>query len=397
MRRRAVLLLVAGLAFGCSSTDRTADAPASTTTSLPPIRIESAELRHMLQALVDDTESPGGVLGVQVRGAEPVIVAVGADPVTKQRFQLDDPFRVASVTKTFVGALALRLVEQGRLGLDEPVATYVPEWPRGDEITVRHLLTHTSGIPPMGGDAGKELYLDEIVEFTYTRPARHVTPNELLAFVARRPLLFEPGRGTEYSNTNTILLGEVTARVTGESVGRQLRRELLEPLGLRATRYAAEEPAEWRHGLTIVGTETEIDSSVIDYTADTSARGASYAMVSTVPDLLTWGQVFLRDRTVVDRALTDEAFTIGSFGTGLGVIGFAEGHGFCVFDGCPPGADFRGVGGPGQAPGASTVLVHDRPTDTTVALVVARDSIPGLDELVQSVLELIEEAAARGP
>ena len=399
MRLRGLAIgvaVVAVAATGCSSSGSKANTTPAPTT-VPIIDISPSVLTSRLDRLVRTVHAPGGVLGIRVRGGPPLIVAAGADPTTKQPFAPTDVFRVASITKTFVGALALELVEQRRLDLDDPVDKYIPRWPHGDEITVRELLSHTSGIPPFGGDSGiPNKYSNAADAFVFRDPAHRFTPAEILAYVRKRPLLFRPGTGTSYSNINTILLGEIIARITGRTLGQNLHAELLDPLLLNATKYAAEEKAKWKPGITTLG-GSAFNTDTINYTGDITAVGAAGAMVSTVPDLLTWGEAFLRARTSVTGATADTAFGIGSGGTGLGVLGFDSRQQFCVFAprGCVAPVDFRAIGGSGLAAGTRTILLYDKATDTVLALIVDRDQTPGVDELALAVLRLVARAEAK--
>jgi D-alanyl-D-alanine carboxypeptidase len=382
-------------ATGCSSGTTAKATP--TPTTAPFVDISPSVLTSRLDHLVRTAHAPGGVLGIRVRGGPPLVVATGADPTTKQPFAPTDAFRVASITKTFVGALALRLIEQQRLGLDDPVNKYIPRWPNGDEITVRELLSHTSGIPPFSGDSGNpSKYSNAADAFVFRRPAHRFTPAEILAYVRKRPLLFRPGTRTSYSNVNTILLGEIIARITGRTVGQNLYAELLDPLLLNATKYAAEEKAKWKPGITTIG-PSALNTDAINYTGDITAEGAAGALVSTVPDLLTWGEAFLRDRTIVTGTTAETAFRIAGGGTGLGVLGFDARQGFCVFAprGCVAPVDFQAIGGSGLAAGARTILLYDKPTDTVLALIVDRDQTPGVEALALAVLRLVATAEAK--
>jgi D-alanyl-D-alanine carboxypeptidase len=342
-----------------------------------------------LQALIARVDAPGAVLGVRVRGEAPILVAVGRDPTTHVRFEPEDAFRIASVTKTFVAAVALRLIDRHQLRLDDPVARYLPSWPHGTQITIRELLAHTSGIPPLGGDTGApDSYADAANRFILADVQRRFTPADILSFVKNRPLLFAPGTHTSYSNINTILLGAIIARVTGDTVGQMLHREIFDPLHLTATRYAAEEPAVYHDGLTTVGPGTVIDTKALHFRADLTSQGAAGAIVSNVPDLLTWGEAFLRDRTIVSRPLSDTALEINPGGTGLGVLGFDKTEYFCVFapHGCTSRAALDAIGGTGETAGTRTLLLYDRSTDTVLALIVARDATPGVEQLAIDTL-----------
>jgi len=133
--------------------------------------------------LVSRSQAPGAIVGVSVRGGPATITASGDDPHTHVALRADDEFRIASITKTFVGALALQLVQQGRLALDDAVTDHVPDWPRGSEITVRMLLSHTSGIPPLGGDTGsQDAYSEASTKFSLDHYGKNVSPDEVLAF-----------------------------------------------------------------------------------------------------------------------------------------------------------------------------------------------------------------------
>jgi CubicO group peptidase (beta-lactamase class C family) len=139
---------------------------------------------------------------------------------------------------------------------------------------------------------------------------------------------------------------------------------------------------------------TIVNTSAIDPTSDITSSGAAGAMVMSVPDMVTWGEAFLRDARVVTAPLATTALHVAPGGTGLGVLGFSETDGFCVFadGGCPAGASFRAVGGSGVAAGTRSVLLYDRPRDSVVALAINRDGTPGIEKFVVQVLRDIEAA-----
>lgn len=150
------------------------------------------------------------------RGALP-----GGPPATTETIWL-----VASVTKPVVCAAVCRLVEEGRVLVDDPVAQYLPEFAEGAPpedpraaVTVRHLLTHTSGLPDM---------LPENVELR----RRHAPHHEFVQRICRTPLLFPPGTAIRYQSTGIALLGELVARCAGVSCAEFLRRQFFTPLAL---------------------------------------------------------------------------------------------------------------------------------------------------------------------
>jgi len=138
----------------------------------------------------------------------------------------EQPFRVGSITKSFVATVALQLVDQGRLDLTDTVQRWLPDLvPRGDEITVRHLLQHTSGI------ADDEQLLQPLLY----DPAHAFEPIAVARAAARTPLRFEPGHGWSYANANYVLLGLIVEQATGRPLTTELRERVIRPLGLRHT------------------------------------------------------------------------------------------------------------------------------------------------------------------
>jgi D-alanyl-D-alanine carboxypeptidase len=143
----------------------------------------------------------------------------------------DQPFLIGSVTKTFTAVIVLQLAEEGKLRLDDPIERYLPGVFRGgNEITIRDLLRHQSGLAN---------YTD--YESWVDKAARNfnVHPPDIFRFAATKPTDFAPGKGWEYSNTNYIALGVIIERVTGNTFERELKRRILKPLGLRQTALPA--------------------------------------------------------------------------------------------------------------------------------------------------------------
>jgi D-alanyl-D-alanine carboxypeptidase len=134
-------------------------------------------------------------------------------------------FRIGSVTKTFVATVVLQLVGEGALALDDDVGSIA------EGVTLRQLLNHTSGLPDHYPD------LDSLFE-PYRKDWAHspnLTPRAALELVHARPRLFPPGTGWSYSNGNYIVLGLIIEETTGATLREELRRRIVEPLGLEAT------------------------------------------------------------------------------------------------------------------------------------------------------------------
>jgi D-alanyl-D-alanine carboxypeptidase len=161
-----------------------------------------------------------------------------------------DRFRVASVTKTFVATVVLQLVSEGKLGLDDPVDRRLPGLlPDGGAITVRELLSHTSGLFDYDED---EAWQGTVI----AHPDREWSPRELVAVATSHGLLFPPGTAWFYSDTNYEVLGLLVEAVTGTTLEHQLRERIFEPLGLAATSLPTEAAIDGAHAHGYVGSGT---------------------------------------------------------------------------------------------------------------------------------------------
>ena len=122
---------------------------------------------------------PGVVLGMRLGSGVPLIVADGEDADSGAPIPNDGAFEVASITKTFTGALALDLIDAGELGLDDTIEAYAKGFPNGDQITIRHLLTHTSGLYPPWVEVGDTPYSQEITDLITSDLEHSFTPEEV--------------------------------------------------------------------------------------------------------------------------------------------------------------------------------------------------------------------------
>jgi CubicO group peptidase (beta-lactamase class C family) len=182
-------------------------------------------------------------------------------------------YQSGSVGKQFTAALILRLAAAGRLQLDDPIRRHLSEGPPAwDSVTIRHLLTHTSGIPD---------YTDSAVN--YQRP---YTEDELVRIAAGLPQQFHAGAHWRYSNTGYLLLGAIVRRATGVFYGDLLRQEIFTPLGMRTARIISEADIVPNRA---AGYELVHDSlhnqAWVHPTLNTTADGSLYL---TVHDLARW-------------------------------------------------------------------------------------------------------------
>lgn len=235
-----------------------------------------AALQGALDAAVEAQRLPGAAAAVSIGGCSWLGAAGVADAEADVAVQPGDLFRAGSITKTFVATLALMLRAEGLLSLDEPISTYVDGIPRGEQISVRQILNHTSGIFDYTG-------MDEFWTAALDDPKHTWTPAELIELASSKPPYFEPGQGFAYSNTNYIIAGLLIEATAGEPIGELLRTRVLEPAGLAHTYLDGAEAA--LPGL--VHGYGRSRGELVDMTSalHASAAGAAGALVSTTSDL----------------------------------------------------------------------------------------------------------------
>ena len=219
-----------------------AEATATAEAALPPV---DAELAAALQAVLDRTVAdgaiPGAVAAVHLPGFQPWVGASGlADRQAATPITPETRVRIASISKVFTAVVVMQLVEEGRLSLDDPLSSWLPELvPDAEAITVRDLLQHTTGLYD---------YLEDrrYAAQAYQNPTRQFAPSELVAYAAQFPSLFAPGapNSWDYSSTNYVILGMVVEAVTGNSLASEMRARIFEPLGLDNTFFTPDEPVE---------------------------------------------------------------------------------------------------------------------------------------------------------
>src|SRR3954453_10056417 len=177
--------------------------------------------------------APGAVALVREHGRTIRLASGYADTRTKRSMRPSDRFRVGSVTKTFVATVILQLAGEGKLSLDDSVERWLPgEVPNGGAITVRQLLTMTSGIFDYLNDGD-----DTVLERELAHPDVRWAPQDLVAIATTHAPRFAPGTAWSYSNTGYILLGQIAEKAAGKPIADSLRERIFTPAGLHATSF----------------------------------------------------------------------------------------------------------------------------------------------------------------
>lgn len=300
--------------------------------------------------------APGAIVGVQTPQGVWTAAYGYAEPASQSPMTTDMHMRIGSVTKTFTGTLILQLAQEGKLSLGDPISKYYPGIPNGDKITLAQLANMTSGIA--------SYYTPEFLARYFAEPETVFTPDELIAYGVTASPVFEPGARFDYSNTNTILLGKVIEKVTGQPVKDVLQQRILGPLGMSQSSLpdvSPDIPRPHPHGYTLQGNTNSTEP--VDATNWSPSFGwTAGGMISDLSDLLIYDHALGTGRGLVSP--TTQISRLESFPA-------PAGYGFAL--GCVDGW----VGHTGELPGFNTSLFYDTTTDTSVVVMVNSDIASG--------------------
>ena len=256
--------------------------------AVAPISLEEEIDRAAAEVLLTKTVA-GFAVGISRGGKLALVKGYGfADLEDGIKVEPDTVFRVGSVTKEFTAASVLLLAERGQLSLDDTLSKYLPSFPRANEVTLRQLLNHTSGISNYTSVAG----------FMKVEGMQPKTTTEMTEYIGKiTPLYdFSPGTSWRYSNSGYMLLGAVIERVSGQSFGAFMTANITVPLELKDT--AIDELTQIIPGRA---DGYDIDKGSATGFANAGfiameAAGAAGAVRSTVGDLLKWHDALLGGR-----------------------------------------------------------------------------------------------------
>lgn len=405
-----LVLLVAGCASASEPAVTSVGAPATTTpTASNPAAasalktIDPAALQAAVESAAEELMIPGAMVVVRTPQGT-VDAAVGTTELGAQT--PPDPnthFRIASNTKTLTAALIVLLAQDGKLTFTDPVSTYVPDVPNGENITIADLLKMRSGLYNYTAAPELAATLD-------ADPARVWTPQDVLAIAFRQPPNSPPDSSYEYNNTNYALLGLIAEKVGGQPLAVQFQDRLLGPLGLAQTSLPPADdttiPVPYAHGYMYGGTyfaladdpyPAEIQDGAragtlqpIDYTnQNPSYANAAGGAISTADNLATWiralvaGDVFNPDfgqQWLTSLQAEDPSAPEGQqYGYGIAYQRFG------------PNAAMYFHGG--ELPGFNSFMGHDPDNDVTLVvwtnLTLSPDGRTTANVLLPTVLDQI--------
>jgi CubicO group peptidase (beta-lactamase class C family) len=291
-----------------------------------------------------------------------------ADIGHEVRITPETKFRIGSISKQFTAAAILKLQEQGKLNVQDKLSKFLPDYPRGDEVTLHHLLTHTSGIHSY---TNKQDFLKTVTV--------EVTPEELVDSIREDKFDFDPGEKQSYCNSGYFILGYIVEKVSGKSLGDYLKETFFDPLNMKDTGIH-----HWSLVLDHEATGYSYTGGKVQKAQnwDMSRAGGAGALYSTVGDLYRWNQALFSGKVLKESSLkaafTPAKLNNGEIGTGAG----SEGYGYGWAIGESRGLNLISHGG--GLHGFSSYLMRLPEKDFTVA--VLANSLPTIPELSSSGL-----------
>jgi D-alanyl-D-alanine carboxypeptidase len=400
MRTTTPTFALAGLAVtlaACGSGDASADRSAATTgpqaaATSTVATVDEAELQVVLDQWRESVTAYGATLSIRAPGHDVVHLASGIDDRDPETpMPIDGTFGGASITKTFVAAVALQLVAEGRLDLDDTVEAWLPELPAAGDTTLAMLLDHTAGL--------RNWDVDVLADLT-----RIYTGEEVLAGSVAQPPHAPPGERFLYTNANFTAAAVLIERELGKGLDEIVAERITGPLTLSNTHIGDGSVRPTRHGWLSLDTNPDpnrpLDNLDFPHEAVVSSGWGAGNLLTSSDDLLAWGDALYSGDLLGDELTaelttmrrpfaptssngwlveTDEPTTLHY---GLGTVGF------CLdLTGCSPD-DVQVVGHGGSVPGSRSLLAHHRESGTTIVVHanVSDIDLPDLAAILPDVL-----------
>lgn len=367
--------------------------PSAVTPAQEPKNTTEAQLktiRDQVQVKLDQFRLakgfPGGTIGFVLPDGRSASVSTGVSDLATQRpLTPADLLLAGSIGKTFVAATMLQLAAEGKVNLDDKIdhwfkaEPWFPKLPNSNDITVRMLLNHSSGIPDHADD-------EKFFKALAANPDRTWKPEDLLAFVPGKKALFPAGKGFSYSDTNYILVGMIIERVAGQTLFDEVRRRFLKPLKLEHTvpqegrvipglvnGYSSFTSLAGPQGAMIVGGK---------FTINPQAEWAGGGFASTAEDLARWAKA-LYEGGLIKQPYFDQMLA----GIDTGEI---DRYGLGVEIG--EGRWGKALGHDGSFPGYVSAMQYFPQYKVAVAIQINTDrekQLPNLNGCIDEVMKII--------
>jgi len=260
---------------------------------------DDAGLRKVLRAALTQG-APGAMARIDDNGTVHRLTEGVADRASGRAISTNDRFRVGSVTKSFSAVVLLQLVDEGKLKLDHSVNSYLPGLLPDNHITVRHVLSHRSGLY----DYTNDMFAQTVPGFEAVRN-KVFSYRDLVKLSLKKPRTNAPGAAYSYSNTNFVVAGMLIEKLTGHSVGTEYKKRIFTPLNLTNTFYVHPDTAiPGTHAKGYL-TPDEAGAALVDSTKQTASWAQSAgAIISTTHDLDTFFSALIRGKLMSATQLT---------------------------------------------------------------------------------------------
>lgn len=339
----------------------------------------NVELQTLLDETVAERNIPGAVMYISTPKHKWLLASGVSDLETKTPMKTTDSFSIASMSKTFVSVVVLKLVEDGKLNLDRTIATYLPQdisphIVNSNKITVRQLLSHTSGV-------AEYLETEEFKKATAKRSrSQPWTATEAVKYMYDAKPQAQPGEKFAYTDSNYILLELIVEKTTGGTLAQAVRNRILTPLGLKHTYTELREPII---GHPATGYGDRHKSGKLDSFAEVNDGNGlgDGALMSTAEDLANFAKALFEKRTLLSPKMLKEMLTFSndsnSYGYGLGVERFPTPYG-------------KSFGHSGTAYGFVTLMAYI-PSEDTTAIVLLNNQDVDIRAITMKALEVVME------
>lgn len=283
---------------------------------------------------------------------------------SKKETSANTIYQIGSVTKQFTAAVILRLEELGKLKTTDQLSKYFPDYPRGNEITIHHLLTHTSGIFNYTNDGS----------FMATEAIKPISEDKMLNLFKNKKLDFEPGTKWSYSNSGYVLLGYIIEKASGKTYEQEVYNCIFKPLKMihSGFDFAILKNTEKAQGYYTIDGENSIIAPIVD----SSVSFAAGSIYTTTSDLLKWHEGLLNNK-IIKKTSLEKAFT-----------NYNSNYGYGWFLSENEGKKYQSHGG--GIFGFNAALTRSE-VDNSIVVLLNNVGNPKLDQITKTILAIINE------
>ena len=260
---------------------------------------KAQDLNRKIDSLIlsefKEPNGPGGVFLISQKGKPVYKKAFGmANLELDAKLNTNSVFQIGSMTKQFTAIAILMLEEQGKLKVTDPISKYIPSYPNGNNITIHHLLTHTSGIK----DFTKMKSLSEIAQ-------KEMTPEQMVDFFKNEPVDFASGEKFDYNNSGYVVLGYIIELTSGRTYEDFIKKNIFDKIGMTNSNYASDRKVIKNRAYGYHKKSTGyVNKTVINF----SVPFSSGSLMSTLDDMLKW-QNALNQNLILGSKTETRAFT----------------------------------------------------------------------------------------